>query len=200
MRIADARPLVSHLLSDAVWVALRPAQAYTRLAGEAAAVRWRHVLEYPAIALLAFAIAVPIIAVGRVTAMLVLTTALAASLAIAVQAAAAAVLVASAPGRAVRLPAALHLLFAGHLPWTLWLAAVAAATVVIDWLSLPVLAATMAVPAAWTMAILLAFCRIVLGATARGARVRVAAHQALIWSCVLSFAAWGSGGWFRLLG
>ena len=55
MRIADARPLVSHLLSDAVWVALRPAQAYTRLAGEAAAVRWRHVLEYPAIALLAFA-------------------------------------------------------------------------------------------------------------------------------------------------
>jgi hypothetical protein len=168
--------------------------------GEAGAVRWRRALEYPVLTLLAFAVAVPIIAVGRVTAGLVFTTAIGALLALAVQVAAAAVLVASAPARTVPPPAALHFLFAGHLPWTLWLASVAAATVVVEWVSLAALVATMAIPAVWTVVVLGAFCRVVLGATPHGTRVRVAAHQALIWSAVVTFAAWGAGGWFRLLG
>jgi hypothetical protein len=74
-------------------------------------------------------------------------------------------------------------------------AAIAANTRLVD----PVfLFATALVPAAWTAAIVAAFCRTVLNTSVRGARWRAAGHQAIVWAIALGYAAWSSGGWFNV--
>jgi hypothetical protein len=147
-------------------------------------------------------IVLPIAATGRVTAGLVLTAMISWAFAVAVQIAAATLIAASVRTRPVSMPAGVHLLFAGHLPWSLWLVGFSM-WAVSDLTFIPgdaavVVSAT--VPAVWTMVIISAFCRTVLGTTRRGAAVRTLAHQVVIWSVVLSYVAWAAGGWFRLVG
>ena len=187
------------MLADDVAVALAPAGAYARLVGRVPSVTWWQALERPAIVLIVIGIASAIAATGRVTASLVASTILLWAWAPLVQLAAGTLLVLASPRRRVPVPAAIDLLFAGHLPWSLWIAVVAA------WFAADapfgvVLAGVGAVVALGQNArILTAFGREVLGEDSRGAAVRVLAHQVAIWIVGLSFIAASSGGWFRLV-
>lgn len=140
-----------------------------------------------------------IAATGRVTVTLVASTMLAASFAIVVQLAAASMLFAVRPSRQVSRAAALDLAFAGHVPWSLWVLGVGAWAAADIAFSLPALALTCTVPFVWNAVILAAFCREVLGATPRAAWLWTLAHQGVVWSFGVSFIAWISGGWFRLV-
>jgi hypothetical protein len=85
-------------------------------------------------------------------------------------------LVASAGRRRVSFPRAVELLFAAHLPWSLWLVAT---TVFQTFRPDPyIVIGSGAVPIAVTVVLLLAFGREVLCLTGREAKVRVAVHQA----------------------
>ena len=188
------------MLSDEVAVAFGPSRAYVRLAAADRSPTWLRALERPFIVLLVIATGVALVTTGRVTVSLLATAMLAWSFAVLVQLAAGALLVASAPDRPVSMPAALDLLFAGHLPWSLWLLVAAAwTTAAIASVPIVVVAATLVIPIVWTQFVLAAFCRAVLRTTASGARGRVALHQLLIWSFVLNYIAWNAGGWFRLV-
>jgi hypothetical protein len=63
-----------------------------------------------------------------------------------------------------------------------------------------VLLLTMIAPIVATMRIAAAFCRIVLGRSAKESWARATAHQVLVVSMILSYVAWSAGGWFRLVG
>jgi hypothetical protein len=165
-------------------------------------VTWWRALERPAVVLLLIGTVLPIAATGRVTAGLVVTAMISWAFAVAVQFAAALIIAASVPTRRVSVPAAVHFLFAGHLPWSLWLLCFSmwAASDVTFIPGDVAVAISAIVPVAWTMVIVAAFCRTVLGTTRRGAGVRAVAHQAMIWSIALTYVAWAAGGWFRLVG
>ena len=189
------------LLGDEAAVALRPSSTYRALIARAEPVTWWRALERPALVLLVLGTALPITGVGRVTVGLVLTTTVAWTFALAVQLVAALALIASAPRRRIALPAALHLFYAGHLPWSLWLLSFAALTMA----DAPLMARdtvlhSVLIPIGWTAIVMAAFCREVLGDSRWVARVRTAAHQVLIYGFVLVYAAWAAGGWFRLFG
>jgi hypothetical protein len=139
-------------------------------------------------------------AVQRVTLNLVTTAALSWSFVVAIQILVGVGVIASAPSRRIRMARAVDLWFAGHLPYSLWILLAFAgianyAHARAAWL----LAATAVIPAGWTTIIAAAFCRTVLGTTARGARWRAAAHVVGIWAIGLSYAVWSAGGWFQLL-
>jgi hypothetical protein len=60
-----------------------------------------------------------------------------------------------------------------------------------------VFAVTVLIPVAWTVVVLNAFCAVVLAVSRREARIRVAAHQALVWVVALNYVVWNAGGWSR---
>ena len=194
MRLAQREP-GRGLFGDAVAVALSPSRAYASMVEAAPRVSWTQMLRRPALVLLVIALTVSIAATGRVTASLIAAAMLAWSFVVAIQMAAGLALIASASARRVDLPTALDLLFAGHLPWSIWLLliAVAASAEV----PLRVLAAASVVPALWTMTVLNAFCRSVLASSVRDARIRVVAHQVLIWGFAVSYILFNAGGWTR---
>jgi hypothetical protein len=85
-------------------------------------------------------------------------------------------LIASAGARRVTFPRAVELLFAAHLPWSLWLVA---ATVFQTVRPDPyIVIGSGAVPLAVTVVLLAAFGREVLGLTSREMRVRLFVHHA----------------------
>ena len=142
---------------------------------------------------------------GRVTLSVVAGALPMAILAVLIQLLPATVLVTSSSARTISSGAALNLLFAAHLPWSLWLIGVttwaafggASFSYGATFSLKGMLAA--AVPALiWTSFIMAAFCRVVLNTTTSGARIRVAVHQAALWTITLSYIAWSAGGWFQL--
>jgi hypothetical protein len=183
------------VFSSELRVALAPEATYRRLLADEAAATWWHRLERPAIVLLVIGVIVPIMAVQRVTIGLVVTSALSWSFAVVIQILAGAVVIGSAPSRRIAMPRALDLWLAGHLPYSVWMLAVAILVANSMWGSLDSLVFSAVVPAVWTSFIVSAYCRTVLATTASGARWRVAMHQALVWSTALTYIAWASGGW-----
>lgn len=183
-------------------MALAPASAYRELTLLETTGTWLVALERPAFTALLIGTLVAMTSTGRVTLGLVSTVAVCWSFVPAVQAVAGAIVIASCPDRNVPMPRALDLLFAGHLPWSLWLLVVAAwvTSAGAPFAFLSPLALSMLVPAAWTARIVFAFCRTVLGVTARGALVRTTAHQAIVWAVALTYAVLAGGLWPRLLG
>jgi hypothetical protein len=186
------------MLSDDVAVALAPARSYARLAAESSGLPWWRALERPLLVLLVIGTGAAIAATGRVTVSLVLSTMLLWLWAVAVQAAAGAFVMASCRRR-VAWPAAIDLLFAGHVPWSIWIVVVSAWHAADLPYGIVVLAAGAVVTIAWNAVILNAWAVAVLGASPSGARVRVLLHQTAIWGLGLWFIASISGGWFRLL-
>ena len=142
---------------------------------------------------------VSIATTGRLTLELAATLAAAWSFAVVIQIAAAVALVASSPRREVSRRRAFELLFLGHLPWALWLLGATATALTLDTVALTPLAATMFAPILWTMVIVAALCRQVLGIDRRGAVVRAVWHQAIVWGLALQVAALAAGGWGRLV-
>jgi hypothetical protein len=187
------------MFSDEVAVALAPARTYARLVGRRAPVNGWRAVERPALVLVVIGTSLAIAATTRVTATLVASAMLTASFTIIVQLIAAALLVASRRARPVTTATAIDLLFAGHAPWSLWVLVTSLWAGTDLFFSLRIMGVTMLVPLVWTVVVMRAFCLEVLETTPRGASLRTLAHQAVIWGFGVSYVAFASGGWFRLL-
>jgi hypothetical protein len=110
------------------------------------------------------------------------------------------VVIGRAPGRRLSVPRCLELLFAAHLPWSLWMLV----TIGIDTFTpvpipLVIQVLSLLVPAVWTTIILSAFCRIVLGCTPARAHLLIVAHQAMTWTAFFGYVVLVSGLWPRVL-
>ena len=176
-------------------VAMAPDATYARLAKERIGPisGWRMVRR-PAMVLLVISTLVPIMAVQRVTLGLVATTAITGSFVVAIQLLIGAVFVAVAPGRRMGFRRALDLWFAGHLPYSLWMLVLFAAIASYGATSLGFIVVSAVLPAAWTAAIVSAFCRNVLGAQHTEARWRAAGHAVGAWVIGLTYVVWAAGG------
>jgi len=184
--------LPTPFLSEEWWIAIAPEEAYTALVNDAAASP-----GLPArlgVIWLLFATIASVIVTGRITVGLVVAAALSWSFVLVLQALIGTLVIWSAPARRVPAVRALDLWFASHLPYSLWLLAMASWFFIVTTFPPFSLALTVVVPAAWTCVISRAYCRAVLGASARGARWGVAVHQTMAWLCVAAYLAFASGG------
>jgi hypothetical protein len=134
-----------------------------------------------------------------VTVGLVAATAIAWSFIVAIQLVVGVLVIGSVPSRRIGLWHALDLWFAGHLPYSLWLLAVAALMANVPG-SLELIIVLAVAPSLWTAAIVAAFCRIVLGCSRGGARRRAAIHFVAVWAIGLEYVALSAGGWFQITG
>ena len=157
-------------------------------------------LRRPLIVVLTIGTAVPIMAVQRITLGLLVSSAVSFSFVVAIQMAVGAAIITTAASPRVSLPRALDLWFAGHVPYSLWLLAVAAAFAAMPAASMDLLIALAIIPAIWTAVIVAAFCRRVLGTSRRGARWRATIHFLAIWAVGFELVALSAGGWFQVYG
>lgn len=96
--------------------------------------------------------------------------------------------------------AAFSLFWAAHLPWSLWVVATMSWAIIAGpSFSLYNAVVSAVIASGWTAVLVTAFGQVVLGLTARHARLLATAHLLLVWTIVLSYIAWASGGWFQLL-
>jgi hypothetical protein len=162
--------------SAAMSFMLRPAPEYARSAAAAGDGSWPQALRVPVLLAVMLGLLNATAAAGHVSATLVASEIVAWSFVPVLQLLTGAGLIASAGARRVTFVRAMELLFAAHLPWSLWLAA----TVVFQTIRPdPYIAiGSGVVPMAVTAVMLMAFGREVLGLSRREARVRVCAHQA----------------------
>ena len=157
-------------------VMLHPASEYARLVSAPDDGSWLRALRMPALLAVMLGLLNATAAAGHVSASLVASQVVAWSFIPILQLLSGAGLIASAGARCVTFPRAVELLFAAHLPWSLWLVA---ATVLQTVRPDPyIVIGSGVVPMAATVVLLLAFGREVLGLTGRAARMRVLAHQA----------------------
>ena len=178
--------------SDEWRIAIAPGEAYRALVNEPTASN-RLFARLGLIWLTMAAIASAIVT-GRITVPLLLGAALSWSFVLVLQVVIGTVVIQSAPARRVGFVRALDLWFASHLPYSLWLLLMSTWFYLVATFPPFALALSVVVPAAWTVAISRAYCREVLGASARGARWRVALQQLLAWLCVAAYLAFASGG------
>ena len=186
------------VLSSEVRIALAPDKTYRELVAVNEPVRVWRMLHRPLIVLVVIATAVPIMAVQRITVALFASSIASFGFVVLIQMAVGAGIIASAGTRRASMTRALDLWFAGHVPYSLWLLAVAAAFAGLPWASLDLLIALAIIPAAWTTVIVAAFCRNVLGTSRAGARWRAAAHFIVVWAIALELVALAAGGWFQI--
>ena len=193
-REARARISTPSVLSDDTRLAFAPAAAYAVLLTEPPVTLWRRLGTI----LLVIAVSIPIMGVQRVTIGYVAVTAISWSFVLAIQLLIAAVLVMSVPSRRIGVWRALDLWFAGHLPYNLWLLVISAIVANLESASVEIVIVLALIPSLWTAGILSAFCRVVLGTSRRGARLRAALHFAVVWAIGLEYVALASGGWFQV--
>ena len=98
-------------------------------------------------------------------------------------------LVITAPERRVSAARAVELMWVGHLPWTLWLLAVAILLALHAGVTL-VMAAAALIAAAWRGVVVCALCREVLGSSPRSAVIRASLHQAAALAIIFLYAGW----------
>jgi hypothetical protein len=162
--------------SAALKVMLHPRNEYARLVAQPDDGAWLRALRLPALLAVMLGLLNATAAAGHVSASLVASEIVAWSFIPILQLMTGAGLIASG-ARRVTFPRAVELLFAAHLPWSLWLVvATAFQTVRPD---PEIVIGSGVVPMAGTAVLLLAFGREVLCLTGRQARVRVFAHQAV---------------------
>jgi hypothetical protein len=157
-------------------VMLHPAREYARLVSAPDDGNWLRALRTPALLAVMLGLLNATAAAGHVSASLVASEVVAWSFIPILQLLSGAGLIASAGARRVTFPRAVELLFAAHLPWSLWLVAAAVFQNVRP--DPDIVIGSGVVPMAATVVLLLAFGREVLGLTGRAARIRVLAHQA----------------------
>lgn len=179
-------------LSDEWRVAVAPQQTYAALVSDPAAPT--QLVARIALILLVFATIASAILTGRITIPLVANGALAWCFVLVLQIAIGTLVILSAPTRRVGLVRALDLWLASHLPYSLWLLLIALWFGVAETFPPFALVLTVIVPALWTSLIGRAYCRAVLGVSARGAHWRVAVHQSMAWLCVTAYLVFASGG------
>jgi hypothetical protein len=177
-------------------LAFAPGATFALLRAERPVGMWRSL----GVSLLVMGVAIPIMAVQRVTIGLVAATAISWSFTLAIQVLMGALVVASVPSRRIGMRPALDLWFAGHLPYSLWLLATAALVANLPFDSLEMVIALGLIPSVWTTAIVSAFCRVVLGTSRGGAGWRAGCHFIAAWAIALQYVAWAAGGWFQVTG
>jgi hypothetical protein len=162
--------------SAALKVMLNPGSEYARLVAVSGDAPWLRALRMPTLLAVMLGLLNATAAAGHVTASLVASEIVAWSFVPLLQLLTGSALIASAGARRVTFPRAVELLFAAHLPWSLWLVVnTVFQTVNPD----PyVVIGSGVVPMAATAVLQLAFGRQVLGLNLREASVRVFAHQA----------------------
>ena len=195
----EAEPYPAVIWSAQLLIAISPERTFARLVANAAAAPARSVLARLAGVLFTIAIVVPVMAVQRVDASLVATAALSWSFVLVIQIAVAVGVILSSPTRRASLLHAVDLWFAGSLPYSVWMLIVAAIATNSRLVDPAFLFAAALVPAAWTAWIVAAFCRTVLNTDRKGARRRAAAHQVIVWTIALTYAALFSGGWSQVV-
>src|SRR5687768_11345369 len=114
MTVVRSRRRQRTLWSIETQLALAPGATYAWLLAEPRVPVWRRL----GVILLVMAVAIPIMAVQRVTMGLVSVTAICWSFALAIQLVTGALIIASVPSRRIGLRPALGLWFAGHLPYS----------------------------------------------------------------------------------
>ena len=179
-------------------LALSPARVYRALVRES-----RRVALVPRLALtmLLLGSAVSTSAAERVTLGLVASTAVCWSFVAGIQVVIASLLIVSAPRRRSTVGRALRLFFLGHVPWSLWILTFGARAVVTSSAGgvIDLFLATALVPLVWTIVIVAAFCREVLGTSSRDAAFRTFVHQAFSWTVALLYVVVMVQAWPRLL-
>ena len=173
-------------------IAVAPAETYNALVSEPDASS-RLVVRVTVI-LLVFATIASVILTGRITVALVATAVVTWGFVLVLQILIGTLVILSASTRRVGVVRALDLWFASHLPYSLWLLLIASWLIFAATFPPFVMVLTVVVPAVWTVVIARAFCQVVLGVSARGARWRVALHQSLAWLCVMAYLVFASGG------
>ena len=187
--------------SDALRVAVGPSQTYADLVRQVDAGSWRHTLAVPLFTALIIGACTSIAATGVASLPSIASGALCWSFVPVLQLVNGLLLCWRPPTPRVDRSKAIVLLFLAHLPWSIWLIA---AALVFLWVPLTpavVLALlwTTVVPLVWTAAILAAFCRSVLGCSARQATRRVLIHLASTLALMFLYAAVAVALWPRVL-
>jgi hypothetical protein len=185
-------------MNQDVRLALAPDATYAQLVRERATAHAAPLLGRIALAVAIIGTSVAVAATGRVSIELVTTIGVSWSFALLVQAIAAAAIIVPARARRVTAARAFELWFRAHLPWTLWFlvpAGVFSLTGI--HFSETVLFGGALVPVGWTILVLRAFGRQVLGVTRVNAMAAV--HQVIVWGLALSYIAFAIGGWDRVL-
>jgi hypothetical protein len=105
-----------------------------------------------------------------------------------------------AGGRPMSVPRCLELLFAGHLPWSLW-TLVMVGLLTFTPLPIGVVAQglSLLIPAVWTTVIVFAFCRTALGCSPARAKALTAAHQTMTWTVFFAYVSLVTGIWPRIM-
>ena len=181
-------------------LALSPTKTYRELIAEPERGTWLRALERLAFVAILIGTAVTLASARRLPPGLVLMGILCWSFVPITQWLIGLVVIGRAPGRPLSVPRCLELLFAGHLPWSLWMLV----TIGIDTFTpvpipLVIQVLSLLVPAVWTTIILSAFCRIVLGCTPARAHLLIVAHQAMTWTAFFGYVVLVSGLWPRVL-
>ena len=147
-------------------LALSPTKTYRELIAEPERGTWLRALERLAFVAILIGTAVTLASARRLPPGLVLMGILCWSFVPITQWLIGLVVIGRAPGRPLSVPRCLELLFAGHLPWSLWmLVFIGFDTFTPVPIPLVIQVLSLLVPAVWTTIILSAFCRIVLGCT-----------------------------------
>lgn len=177
------------LLSDAWLIATAPSRTFEALVAQDPRGSWPRAGAPIGFSLAVLGVAATVLATRTVALPTLLSVAACWLFVPAIQLAAAAWVCRRAPEPRVSGRRAVELLFTAHLPWTLWLIALALTAVWLDpGPSFDVLLALVFIPAIWTPVLVLAFCRTVLGCPAPEARRRMMVHQALAWGAIVAFA------------
>ena len=170
------------LLPPDLRLALAPHDTYRQLMAEHVRGSWLRAVERPALLALTIGIAVTMSSARRVPLGLVLMGIVCWSFVPIVQWLIGVIVIGRARGRPASMPRALELLFAGHLPWSLWiLMMIGLSAFTPASLGIPAQILTLIVPAVWTTRILFAFCRTALGCSRVRAQRLTAAHQTMTW-------------------
>lgn len=181
-------------------LALSPTKTYCELIAEPERGTWLRALERIAFVAILIGTAVTLSSARRLPPGLVLMGIVCWSFVPITQWLIGLVVIGRAPGRRLSVPRCLELLFAAHLPWSLWMLV----TIGIDTFTpvpipLVIQVLSLLVPAVWTTIILSAFCRIVLGCTPARAHLLIVAHQAMTWTAFFGYVVLVSGLWPRVL-
>ena len=181
-------------------LALSPMETYGQLIAEPVSGTWLRALERLVFVAILIGTAVTLSSARRLPPGLVLMGIICWSFVPITQWLIGLVVIGRARGRALSVPRCLELLFAGHLPWSLWMLVmigIDAFTPVPIPTVIQVL--SLLVPAVWTTIILSAFCRTALDCTPARARMLIVAHQTLTWTAFFGYVFLVSGLWPRVV-
>jgi len=188
------------LLPTDLRLALSPTETYRQLIAEPVRGTWLRALERPALVAVIIGTAVTLSSARRVPFGLVLMGIICWAFVPLVQWLIGLVVIGRARGRPMSVPRSLELLFAGHLPWSLWtLVMVGLYTFTPVPIVLTAQVLSLLVPAVWTTIIVSSFCRAAIGCTPARARMLTVAHQAMTWTAFFAYLFLVSGLWPRML-